>query len=166
MIYDSSFRQKQSAMEKSSYHGSKILLRREFVFSTSLEMTIYLFIYSKMKLTFNLKFLLIFLAIFVVEILIAKYLHDAYIRPFGGDVLVVVLIYAFLRIFLETNYKKLALGVLVFSFIIECLQGLHYVNWFGLQDNRFWSIVLGTYFTVYDLLAYFVGYLICLLFKD
>ncbi|KQR72339.1 DUF2809 domain-containing protein [Pedobacter sp. Leaf176] len=119
-----------------------------------------------MKLTFNLKFLLIFLAIFVVEILIAKYLHDAYIRPFGGDVLVVVLIYAFLRIFLKTNYRKLALGVLVFSFIIEFLQAIHYVDWLGLQDNKFWSIVLGTYFTVYDLLAYFVGYLICLLFKD
>jgi len=119
-----------------------------------------------MKLTFNLKFLLIFLAIFVVEILIAKYLHDAYIRPFGGDVLVVVLIYAFLRIFLETNYKKLALSVLIFSFIIEFLQAVNYVNWFGLQGNKFWSIVLGTYFTVYDLLAYFVGYLICLLFKD
>jgi len=119
-----------------------------------------------MKLTFNLKFLLIFLAIFIVEVLIAKYLHDAYIRPFGGDVLVVVLIYAFLRIFLKTNNKKLALGVLIFSFVIECLQGLHYVNWLGLQDNKFWSIVLGTYFTVYDLLAYFVGYIICLLFKD
>jgi len=119
-----------------------------------------------MKLTFNLKFLFIFLAIFIVEILIAKYLHDAYIRPFGGDVLVVILIYAFLRIFLKTDYKKLALGVLIFSFVIEFLQGLHYVNWLGLQDNKFWSIVLGTYFTVYDLLAYFVGYLICLLFKD
>lgn len=119
-----------------------------------------------MKLTFNLKFLFIFLTIFIVEILIAKYLHDAYIRPFGGDVLVVVLIYAFLRIFLKTNYKKLALTVLIFSFSIEFLQGIHYVNWLGLQDNKLWSTVLGTYFTVYDLLAYSVGYLICLLFKD
>ncbi|KQS41552.1 DUF2809 domain-containing protein [Pedobacter sp. Leaf194] len=118
-----------------------------------------------MKLTFNLKFLFIFLAIFIVEILIAKYLHDAYIRPFGGDVLVVVLIYAFLRIFLKTNYTKLALGVLIFSFLIEILQAFHYVNWLGLQNNRFWSIVFGTYFSVYDLLAYFVGYLLCLLLK-
>jgi len=119
-----------------------------------------------MKLTLNLKFLFVFLAIFLTEILIAKYLHDAFIRPFGGDVLVVVLIYAFFRIFLITNNKRLALGVLIFSFIIEFLQALHYVNWLGLQDNKFWSIVLGTYFSVYDLLAYFVGYLICLCFKD
>ncbi|MDN3585156.1 DUF2809 domain-containing protein [Pedobacter aquatilis] len=119
-----------------------------------------------MKLTFNLKFLLIFFAIFIIEVLIAKYVDDAYIRPFGGDVLVVVLMYAFLRIFLKTNNKRLALGVLIFSFVIEFLQLVHYVDWLGLQDNKLWSIVLGTYFSVYDLLAYFVGYLICLMFKD
>ncbi|RZK33702.1 MAG: DUF2809 domain-containing protein [Pedobacter sp.] len=135
-------------------------------FSASFEMTLFLLIYLKMKLTFNLKFLFIFIAIFIVEVSIAKFLHDAYIRPFGGDVLVVVLIYAFLRIFLKMNYKNLAFYVLIFSFVIEFLQALHYVNWLGLQDSKFWTIVLGTYFSVYDLLAYFVGYLICLLFKD
>ncbi len=119
-----------------------------------------------MKLTFSLKFLFIFLAIFIVEVLIAKYLDDAFIRPFGGDVLVVVLMYAFFRIFLKTNYKNLALGVLIFSFVIEFLQATHYVNWLGLQDSNFWTIVLGTHFSVYDLLAYFIGYIICLLFKD
>ncbi len=90
-----------------------------------------------MKLTLNLKFLFIFLAIFLLEILIAKYLHDAFIRPFGGDVLVVVLIYAFFRIFLKTNNNsRLALGVLIFSFVIEFLQAIHYVNRLGLQDNK------------------------------
>ncbi|RNL51439.1 ribosomal maturation YjgA family protein [Pedobacter jejuensis] len=119
-----------------------------------------------MKLTFNLKFLLIFPAILVIEVLIAIYLHDAIIRPFGGDVLVVVLMYAFFRIFLVTNNRKLALSLLIFSFIIEFLQAVNYVNWLGLQNNKFWSVVLGTYFSIYDLLAYFVGYLICLLFRD
>ena len=119
-----------------------------------------------MKLTFNLKFLFIFVAIFIVEILIGKYLHDAFIRPFGGDVLVVILIYAFFRIFLKTNNKQLALGVLIFSFVIEFLQKADYVTWFGWENNRLMSTILGTSFSVYDLLAYFVGYLICLLFKD
>ncbi|MFC4213516.1 DUF2809 domain-containing protein [Pedobacter lithocola] len=119
-----------------------------------------------MKLTFNLKFLFIFIAILIIEVLIAIYLHDAFIRPFGGDVLVVVLMYAFFRIFLLTNNRKLALGLLIFSFIIEFLQDVNYVNWLGLQNNKLWSTVLGTYFSIYDLLAYFVGYLICLLFKD
>jgi len=119
-----------------------------------------------MKLTFSLKFLLIFLAIFIVEILIGKYLDDAIIRPFGGDVLVVVLIYAFFRVFLKTNNRLLALGVLIFSFAIEFLQRANYVTWLGLEHNKLMCIVLGTSFSYYDLLAYFVGYLICLLFKD
>ncbi|MCZ4245273.1 DUF2809 domain-containing protein [Pedobacter punctiformis] len=119
-----------------------------------------------MKLTFSTKFLFIFLLILLVEILIGKYLNDAFIRPFGGDVLVVVLIYAFFRIFLKTNYKKLAFAVLIFSFGIEFLQAVNYVKWLGLEDNKLMSIVLGTSFSFYDLLAYFVGYLICLMFKD
>lgn len=119
-----------------------------------------------MKLTFSSKFLYIFLFILLVEILIGKYLNDAIIRPFGGDVLVVVLIYAFFRIFLKTNYKWLALAVLIFSFTIEFLQAVNYVKWLGLEDNKIMSIILGTSFSVYDLLAYFVGYLICLMFKD
>lgn len=119
-----------------------------------------------MKFTFNFKFLFLFISILLIEILIAKYLNDAFIRPFGGDVLVVILIYSFFRIFLKTNNKRLALSVLIFSFIIELLQATHYVNWLGLQNNKFWTVVLGTYFSVYDLLAYFLGYLICLLFKD
>jgi hypothetical protein len=119
-----------------------------------------------MKLTFNSKFLFIFLAIFVIEVLIGKYLHDAFIRPFGGDVLVVVLIYAFLRVFLKTNNKKLALGVLIFSFVIEFLQSVHYVAWFGWENNKLMSTIMGTSFSMYDLLAYFVGYLICLCFKN
>ncbi len=124
------------------------------------------FLYPKMKLTFNSKFFFIFLAIFLIEILIGKYLHDAFIRPFGGDVLVIILIYAFLRIFLKTNNKQLALGVLIFSFVIEFLQKANYVTWFGWENNKLMSTILGTSFNVYDLLAYFVGYLICLLFKD
>ncbi|MGM9474870.1 DUF2809 domain-containing protein [Pedobacter sp. GSP4] len=113
-----------------------------------------------MKLTFSSKFLFIFLAILIIEILIAKYLHDAFIRPFGGDVLVVVLIYAFLRTFLKTNNKKLALGILVFACLIELFQKLHYVRWFGWEHNKLMCTLLGTSFSYYDLLAYFVGYLI------
>jgi len=36
----------------------------------------------------------------------------------------------------------------------------------GLQDDQLWRTVLGTYFSVFDLVAYFVGYLICLWFTD
>ncbi len=119
-----------------------------------------------MKLTFNPKFLIIVIAIFIIEVLIGKYLNDPFIRPFGGDVLVVVLIYAFLRTFIHTNNRKLALGLLLFACLIEFLQKLNYVAWFGLENNKLMCTLMGTSFSVYDLLAYFAGYLICLCFKD
>ena len=119
-----------------------------------------------MKLTFSLKFLFIFLAIIIVEILIGKYLHDAFVRPFGGDVLVIILIYAFFRIFLKTNNKQLALGVLIFSFVIEFLQKANYVTWFGWENNKLMRTILGTSFSAYDLLAYFVGYLVVVMLNS
>jgi hypothetical protein len=111
---------------------------------------------------FNLKFSLLFIAVFITEILIAMYVHDSIIRPFGGDVLVVVLIYAFVRSFLNTNYFYTAIGVLVFSFAVEISQAFNLVKMLGLQHNKIMRIALGSTFSYYDLLAYFIGFFICL----
>ena len=64
---------------------------------------------KKPLFAFKPKYLLLCVFIFCIEVLIAKYMHDQVIRPFGGDVLVVVLIYAFIRSFLNINYKKISL---------------------------------------------------------
>ncbi len=115
--------------------------------------------------SFNFKFLLLFILIFIVEVLIAIYLHDPIIRPFGGDVLVVILVYAFVRSFLNTNYKKIAVGVLLFAFVVEISQAFHFVNLLGLEHNTILRVALGSTFSYYDLLAYVIGYLICLQLK-
>lgn len=120
---------------------------------------------TKNPFTINFKFFLLFVIIFFVEILIAVYVHDAIIRPFGGDVLVVVLIYAFVRSFLNTNYTYIAIGVLLFSFAVEISQAFHLVKRMGLEKNTIMRIVMGTTFSYYDLFAYFIGFLICLRMK-
>ena len=38
-----------------------------------------------------------------IEVLIALFVHDAFVRPYIGDVLVVVVIYTFVRIFNHNN---------------------------------------------------------------
>lgn len=88
-------------------------------------------------------------------------MHDKIIRPFGGDVLVVVLIYAFVCSFLNINYKKIAFGVLLFSFLIEILQGFHYADLLGFEHNKTMRIILGTTFSYQDLICYFIEFLIC-----
>jgi Protein of unknown function (DUF2809) len=114
-------------------------------------------------LQFNLKYLLFTIILFLTEVVIALFIKDTLIRPFVGDVLVVVLIYCFLRIFLQIDYRKLAFGVLLFAFTIEILQYFDYVRLLGLENNRILSVAMGRTFAVEDFIAYFVGFLLIML---
>jgi Protein of unknown function (DUF2809) len=110
-------------------------------------------------ISFNAKYLLLTFFLFAVETVIALFIKDTIIRPFVGDVLVVALIYCFLRIFLNLDYRKIAIGVLLFAFTIEVLQYFDYVKLLGLEDNRVLSVAMGRSFAWADFVAYFVGFL-------
>lgn len=102
-----------------------------------------------------------FIALFVIEIIIALYVRDSFIRPYGGDVLVTVLLCCFLRIFIPNRCKLLPLFVFLFAAFVEVLQALHIVALLGLQNIRFLRILIGTTFSVADIICYAVG---CLIF--
>lgn len=95
--------------------------------------------------------------LFVVEVLIALFLHDNFVRPYVGDVLVVMLIYCFVKSFLDVPEFVLAIGVLLFAFAIEFLQYIKIVNVLGLEKSELMRTVLGTSFAWLDMLAYVVG---------
>ena len=61
-------------------------------------------------LTFNLKYFLFALALFMIEVLIALFVHDSFIRPYLGDFLVVILIYCAVRTFIKASPLKIAIG--------------------------------------------------------
>ncbi|MBD3582074.1 ribosomal maturation YjgA family protein [Flavobacterium selenitireducens] len=114
-------------------------------------------------MTFRLHYFRVFFAVFVVEVLIARFVHDDFVRPYLGDLLVVILIYAFVRAFLNVSVKVAALGTLAFSFLVEFLQFLQIVDWLGLRDNKVARIVIGTSFSWHDLLMYVLGIVFVLL---
>lgn len=114
---------------------------------------------------FSPKFLLLTIILFFTELAIALFVTDRVIRPFVGDVLVVALIYCFLRIFLQINYWKIALGVLLFAFVIEILQYFDYVKLLGLENNRILSVAMGRTFEWTDFLAYLTGFLLIILLE-
>lgn len=116
-----------------------------------------------MSFIFNQKYLFLTVFLFFVELAIALFVKDTLIRPFVGDVLVVMLIYCFLRIFLRFDYWKIALGVLLFAFIIEILQYFDYVKLLGLENNRILSVALGRTFEWTDFVAYLTGFLLIIL---
>lgn len=97
------------------------------------------------------------LVIFFVEVFIALYVHDDFVRPWGGDVLVVVLLYCFVRGVTRLNVLSAALAVLVFSWLIETLQYLQIVRILGLEGNAFARTIIGTTFSWSDIVAYTLG---------
>ncbi len=110
----------------------------------------------------NFNYLIFTIILFLIEVAIALFIKDSIIRPFIGDVLVVGLIYCFLRIFLQVRYWKVALGVLLFACLIEVLQYFDYVKLLGLDSNRILSVVMGRTFEWTDFGAYLTGFLLIL----
>ena len=109
---------------------------------------------------FNQKYFLYTVLLFIIEVLIALYVKDSIIRPYGGDFLVVILLYYFVRTFWNGAPFKIALGVLLFAFTVEILQYFKLVNLLGLQGNRLAEIIIGTGFSWWDMLAYTLGIIV------
>jgi hypothetical protein len=99
----------------------------------------------------------------LVEIFIALRVHDAWLRPHGGDVLVVIFLYCLVKAFLRLPVVPTALGVLAFSYVVELLQYLHFVDLIGLRHNRLAVVVIGTSFAWLDLVSYTLGAALVLL---
>lgn len=108
-------------------------------------------------LTFRPRYFLLFILIFLIEILIASFVNDEFIRPTLGDFLVVILIYCFVRSFFNLSVLTSAIFVLIFSFVVESLQYFRIVDLLGLQNSKIARIVIGTVFSWLDILAYTLG---------
>lgn len=107
----------------------------------------------------NLIYLALFILIFASEVFIALFVHDRFFRPYFGDVLVVILIYCFIRIFIPKKVAYLSLFVLLFAVLVEVLQYFDYVKLLGLENNRFFSIIMGRSFSFADIICYTCGFL-------
>ena len=115
---------------------------------------------------FNLKYFLIAIAIFFMEVLIATKLKDwFFVRAYLGDVFVVMLMYYFIKAFFDFEPVKLIIGIFIFSCLIEFLQYFHFAEVLGFKDNRLMMIVLGNSFSWLDILCYFAGCVILFLIE-
>lgn len=95
--------------------------------------------------------------LFAIEFIIGADFHDKVIRPYGGDFLVVILMYCFIKSFINTSPFKTAISVLLLSYIVEVSQYFHVVGLLGLQHSQLAKILLGTSFSFTDLLVYTLG---------
>jgi len=105
----------------------------------------------------RLAYLTAFCVIFAAELCIALFVRDRFIRPYGGDILVTVLICCFIRIFLPQKVKLLPLYVFLFALAVEIGQYFDFVALMGLGENTFFRILLGSTFSGADILCYGAG---------
>ncbi len=95
-----------------------------------------------------------------IEIAIALFVHDSFVRPYVGDMLVVVVIYTFIRIFIPEKIRLLPLYIFVFATGVELLQRIGIVEILGLSDNRFFGVLIGSVFDIKDIVCYGIGCII------
>ena len=114
---------------------------------------------------FKKRYFIFFIFLLLVEIGIARYVDDQFIRPYAGDYLVVILLYCFLRGFVSIRVVPAAMSVLGFSFLIETLQYFKLADKLGLPHGSFSRIMLGDYFSWTDILAYTLGIVTVLSFE-
>lgn len=110
-------------------------------------------------LQFNRTYFAFTIFLFLLETAIALFVHDNFIRPYFGDFLVVMLLYCFLKSFLNVSVWAAAGLVLLFSFAIETAQYFNMVEKLGLEHYKIAKVVLGNSFAWMDLLAYVLGIL-------
>ena len=111
---------------------------------------------------FNLYYFYWFALLLITEIYIGIFIKDGFIRPYMGDFLVVILIYAFVRAFFKYSMNLTAIGVLLFSFLVEILQHFNIVDVLGLGSSRLARTVIGTSFSWEDFIAYSLGIIMVL----
>ncbi|MBW4675600.1 MAG: DUF2809 domain-containing protein [Desmonostoc geniculatum HA4340-LM1] len=116
--------------------------------------------------TFNKKYFYLTLILFSIEVCIAVFINDSFIRPFIGDVLVVILIYCFVRAFWNIHSSIVALSVFGFACTIEILQYFNFVNKLGLQKYKILAVALGSTFDWKDIIAYAIGSIAILWFEN
>jgi len=113
-------------------------------------------------LTFQKKYALIALLLFFIEVYIAIFVRDRFVRPYVGDFLVVILIYCFIKSFLNADVLKTALSLLIFSYLVELSQYFKLIIHLHLQNSRLAKIILGSSFQWFDILAYTMGIIVVL----
>lgn len=115
------------------------------------------------KIRLDIKSFFIFLLIFGIEVFIALFVNDSFIRPYGGDILVVMLMYYFVKTFVETKALYIVIAVTLFAYLVEIGQYFNLVEVLGLQGNKIMRTVIGSSFSWGDIVCYTVGGLICYL---
>ncbi|MDQ1098137.1 MULTISPECIES: ribosomal maturation YjgA family protein [Chryseobacterium] len=114
-----------------------------------------------MSIQFNYRYGIAAILLFLVEVFIATILKDIFfVRAYLGDVLVVILLYAFVRSFICMDEVRLILGIFLFSCMIETAQYFNIAERMGFERGSIMYIIIGNSFSWIDIVCYAAGCMI------
>lgn len=105
----------------------------------------------------RIRFLLLTVLLFFTELFIGAFVHDRFIRPYVGDMLVVILIYSTLRILIPRGVRPLIWCVFFFAAAVEVLQYFNLPRLLGVEQFGLARIILGSTFDIKDIGCYLAG---------
>lgn len=106
------------------------------------------------------------IVLFAIEVVIALFVNDRFVRPHVGDALAVTLVYAALRAITPLRMAAAIAITLAIAFVIEISQAANLLGLLGLGDNKLARTVLGGSFDASDLLAYAAGAIVIVLVEQ
>ena len=108
-----------------------------------------------MRIKFNKNYFIFFLALITIEIGVLY--TKGFIRHTLGDFLIVITMYCLVMSFIETNFLRAAIFVLMLSFGIELIQLTSFLSYFHLENSTISKTIFGNTFSYQDLIAYTLG---------
>ena len=112
---------------------------------------------KEQKNKLRIEYAIVFILLLLIEVFIALFVHDKFIRPYVGDALVVIVLYFAVRIIIPKECKMLPLYIFIFAAGVECLQYFNIVEVLGLEGNKFISVLIGSVFDIKDIICYAAG---------
>jgi len=97
------------------------------------------------------------IVLLVAIVVIAVFFEGGFIRNHFGDILIVLLIYCFIRCFTRRRIRFLWLYIFAFAVLVEVMQYVGLVYLLGLGDSQLARVVIGVTFDGWDMVMYFIG---------
>lgn len=110
-----------------------------------------------LSINLNKFYLTTFVFLLLTELIIFNSLNNGFIRFVLGDFIVVILLYSFIKSFVKVKSKFVAIGILLFAYLIEFLQLINILEILNIQPNTVTRMLLGSTFSLEDLIAYTFG---------
>lgn len=117
-------------------------------------------------ITYRIRYTGIFLVLLLVEILIGTFLDSGFIRDYGGDILVLPVVYFLIRIFWARPSKANSLILPGMLFLLgafaELLQAIDLTGILGIDKRSLLGILIGSVCDPMDMLCYAAG--VCIVY--